>query len=438
MENFAIVASLIILEIVLYAVWNTVNFLLFLNSFHNSAQVEHQPNVKLPKAAIVLSVRGADPSLADCVNALLMQDHPDYMLQVVVDSLEDPAWPIVNQVVQASGLSHVQVSPLRTYYDTCSLKCSALIQAISELDHSYAVVASVDSDVITHPGWLRALVQPLSDPKIGVTSGSRWYLPITHSSNNQWSSLCRYVWNIASSVTMYWLKIPWGGSMAMTRAVLARALPVWQQTITDDTPLTEAASNLGLQIKFIPALVMINREECDWAGYLRFVTRQLLFTRLYHRGWWVILSQALIFAVGLILPIAVLLVALRHDRIDIVGWMGAALLSYLLSFSIGYLLLERGVRRIAAARSETMTAFSLGAIAKILLLMPVMVLLNAWLSLWVMIKRSVQWRGITYQIHAGNQITLQAYQTYQSANPLPGLSVQLATNPLPDSKLSIL
>ncbi len=113
------------------------------------------PDDKLPKTAIVLCLRGADPFLPNCLRALLNQNYPHYDLKLIVDRQEDPAWKIANDTIQELGATNVQISPLWFIRKSCSLKCSSLVQAVSELDNSYQVVALVDADTVVHPNWLR-------------------------------------------------------------------------------------------------------------------------------------------------------------------------------------------------------------------------------------------------------------------------------------------
>ena len=56
------------------------------------------PREDLPKTGILLPLRGADAKLSDGLKRLIQQDYPDYEVQIVIDSVEDPAWPVVQQV----------------------------------------------------------------------------------------------------------------------------------------------------------------------------------------------------------------------------------------------------------------------------------------------------------------------------------------------------
>src|SRR5205085_10102974 len=57
-----------------------------------------------PRAAVILSLRGGDPSLTPCLERLLEQDYPDYSIWIVIDNRDDPAWALVDDVIaRAAG-----------------------------------------------------------------------------------------------------------------------------------------------------------------------------------------------------------------------------------------------------------------------------------------------------------------------------------------------
>src|SRR5258708_34808161 len=105
-----------------------------------------------------------------------------------------------------AGAARVTARVLETKYETCSLKVSALSQAIGELDAAVRVVALIDADVIPYAHWLRDLVRPLRDANVGATTGLRWYLP----ESADWGSLVRCLWNAAACTQMLAFDIPWG------------------------------------------------------------------------------------------------------------------------------------------------------------------------------------------------------------------------------------
>src|SRR4051794_14574103 len=213
---------------------------------------------ELPRAAVILAVRGADPSLADCLDGLLRQDYPHYDVHVVIDSPTDPGRAVVERVAGHSPRVHVSYLDPRP---TCSLKLSALVQAVGALDDSVGAVALIDADVVPHPGWLRDLVAALAAPGVGAATGFRWYRPARCNPG----SLVRYLWGVAACTQMYAFDIPWGGSLAF-RAELFRAANLseqWARAFCEDTAFYRVLHDRGLRLRFLPSVTMVNRESID-------------------------------------------------------------------------------------------------------------------------------------------------------------------------------
>src|SRR4051812_17447528 len=54
--------------------------------YARNAGLAPPPKGPLPRAAVLLSVRGADPSLGPCLEGLLDLDYPGYAVRITVDS----------------------------------------------------------------------------------------------------------------------------------------------------------------------------------------------------------------------------------------------------------------------------------------------------------------------------------------------------------------
>jgi cellulose synthase/poly-beta-1,6-N-acetylglucosamine synthase-like glycosyltransferase len=212
--------------------------------------------ISFPSAMVILCVRGVDPFLEECVNALLSQDYPDYTLKIVVDNENDSAWNIVNDIIKSSGASNVQVISLASKRSTCTLKCSALIQAVSELDRPYFAMAFVDADVIAHTTWLKELVTPLVSQGVDATTGNRWYVP----SDSEWGTLIRYFWNSLSVVFMCIEKSLWGGSMAIKVSTIRKAKLIerWSRGASTDALILHSLREVDASVEFVPTAIMKN------------------------------------------------------------------------------------------------------------------------------------------------------------------------------------
>src|SRR5262249_46351356 len=161
------------------------------------------------------------------------------------------------------------------------LKSSALIQALSGLDESIQAVALIDADVVPYRNWLRDLMRPFADPKVGTTTGFRWYVP--KGKANLWT-LIRSVWNAGACTQMAAFNIPWGGSMALRTSLFRETdlLERWSHSFGEDTSCHMAVRERGLRLANVPAVTMVNHEVTKGRNGFSFIQRQLISARLGH------------------------------------------------------------------------------------------------------------------------------------------------------------
>jgi cellulose synthase/poly-beta-1,6-N-acetylglucosamine synthase-like glycosyltransferase len=407
MKELAIFLSKSLLTWLGIQVCLAVVFLLYLRL----SQKKSLPDDQLPKTAVILCLRGADPFLTNCLRSLLNQNYPQYDLKLIVDSQEDPAWKIATDTIQEQRATNVQISPLRIARQNCSLKCSSLLQAVSELDDSYKVVALVDADTVVHRNWLRELVSPLAHPKVGATTGNRWYLP----TGRYWGSLVRYVGNVSTVVQMYLFRIPWGGTLAVKTELLRQTglLDKWGQAFNEDTMIRKVLQKHGMQVKFVPSLIMLNREECELPSLKYSLMRQLLCSRLYHPLWLAVISDAISSILQPTLVIVLFLAALLTGEWNVAALLFGCFSIYTLGLLFMMLVLEQGVQQVIRKHGEPMTKLSALTVLKMLIAIP----LTQWVYGIAMVlslgMRRVNWRGVSYQIKGPWGIRLVEYRPYE-------------------------
>jgi cellulose synthase/poly-beta-1,6-N-acetylglucosamine synthase-like glycosyltransferase len=407
MKELAIFLSKSLLTWLGIQVCLAVVFLLYLRL----SQKKSLPDDQLPKTAVILCLRGADPFLTNCLRSLLNQNYPQYDLKLIVDSQEDPAWKIATDTIHEQRATNVQISPLRIARQNCSLKCSSLLQAVSELDDSYKVVALVDADTVVHRNWLRELVSPLAHPKVGATTGNRWYLP----TGRYWGSLVRYVGNVSTVVQMYLFRIPWGGTLAVKTELLRQTglLDKWGQAFNEDTMIRKVLQKHGMQVKFVPSLIMLNREECELPSLKYSLMRQLLCSRLYHPLWLAVISDAISSILQPTLVIVLFLAALLTGEWNVAALLFGCFSIYTLGLLFMMLVLEQGVQQVIRKHGEPMTKLSALTVLKMLIAIP----LTQWVYGIAMVlslgMRRVNWRGVSYQIKGPWGIRLVEYRPYE-------------------------
>ena len=366
----------------------------------------------LPQATVVLCLRGADDTLKSCLDGLSTQNYPRYNVVVVVDHADDPAWNMALELVEHLGQRRVRLEVLHQRRESCSLKCSSLVQAISGLDDSSRVIALLDADTVPHANWLRELVAPLATPGVGAAAGVRWYMP----SRPEWGAIIRYLWNVPAIVFMYEYGIAWGGTLAFRREAFAQAslLEKWSLAYCEDTMTHAALKSAGLRLVYVPTLVTVHRDSCRLNGFFEWCVRQTLTSRLYHPAWWLIVVHGLLTTLAWIVPIGLAIWAAMTDRWLLASGACCALVAYWVVQWLALLVLERSVQRVVARRGEVVGWLSPLVLWHLFLGVPIAQQIYGAVLLATWQVRRVRWRGIWYDIYGPWNVRRGEYVPYSS------------------------
>ena len=227
--------------------------------------------------------------------------------------------------------------------------------------------------------------------------------------------LVRYLWNAAAVVQMCCYGIPWGGTLALKMSALRNSglLDRWGKAFCEDTMIYRALRDEGLRVAFVPSLMMTNRETCDMPGFFGWVRRQLLAGRLYHPGWAAVAFHGLVAPLLLLVAFATLGATLSRGTIEALAWTAAALVGYFGPLPLVLGLMEWSVRRIVRARGEPTGWLSVGAALRLVpaILLTQVVYAAAMIS--AIFLRSVDWRGVQYQVRGPWHIRLVEYRPYR-------------------------
>lgn len=370
------------------------------------------PDERAPKAVVILCLRGTDPFLTDCIAGLLNQDYPNYKVRIVVDSAGDPAHQVLSEALRPSDYERVTVENLKEPSLTCSLKCSSLLQVARRLDPSVEFIAQMDADIVAHRTWLRELATALEPADVGAATGNRWYMPHVLSMG----SLVRYAWNAAAIVQMYWYRIAWGGTLAVKTRVLRDSdmLDRWAKAFCEDTMQFAQLEKLGLKVKFVPSLMMVNRENTSLGGFYRWVIRQLLTVRLYHPAWPAIVLHGVISTVVPIGTLLLLIVSMVRGDNSTMSILGGSFALFVISLLLSLWGMVTMVSRIAKNRGEaTKWIHGVSDYLKCAVLMPMTQFVYPAALAEAAVKKSTNWRGIQYQINGPWDIRVEEYVPYR-------------------------
>ncbi len=386
--------------------------LLFLRYFKRDLRESAVRSVvkRSPKAAIVLSLRGPDPCLTQTLEALLELDYPDFHIQVVVDSELDPVLNDVYAVKEKGGADQIRVSVLKQFRNSCSLKCSSLIQAVTDLPDDVEIVAFIDGDVVPHPAWLKELVQPLVQGEADVVGGNRWYQP----PDAAWGSMTRYIWNAGFLRGMWAQGTPWAGTMAMRKTTIEEIglLKAWGTAMSVDATLHRCMTSHQRKFKLAASLIMTNRESISLERFHGWVTRQMAVIR--YTGSETLVAIQIQIGVLLLLHTAVPAMAVAAFLMGQPLTGAAALLSlaiYWLIHGLAMVMFEQTMRIGMRQRGEETEWITLRKACRWYASVAMAHYVIGFGVLRVLGIKEVDWRGIRYRLSTSG-VQMQGYTPF--------------------------
>lgn len=347
-----------------------------------------------PFVSVIAPTRGVEAGFLENIQPLLSQKYSDYEVLFVFDSSEDPSLLAVEKLNARTVISGPAT-------DT-GQKVHNLIVAVGEIDRRAEVIVFVDTDARPDENWLRQLVAPLADARLGASTGYRWFVP----ERGGLASRLRGVWNasVASALGADTTKnFCWGGSTAIRRATFERLKVVehWRGTVSDDFTITRVLKEATLPIHFTPNCLIPSVGDCDWRELIEFTTRQIKITRVYAPHLWLpLLLGSILFAIAFFGGLALLL------RQYLLGQPFVPTLVFVLViFALGA---AKGIvrwRAVGVPLASYRSALRRDLAAHIFL-WPFASLLYLYNAIVAGLSRRITWRGITYNLRSPNEAVI--------------------------------
>ncbi len=363
-----------------------------------------------PFCSIIAPCRGKDEDLEENLSALFRQKFPRYEVIFAVDSETDEAVKVIEKVsrneseppVVAGGFSPISKLVVAGKSTDSAQKAHNLREAVLHVSDESRIFVFVDSDARPNENWLKNLIAPLTDEKIGAATGYRWFI----SKKNSFSSEMRSVWNasIASALGAN-LKnnFAWGGSMAMRREVFEKLniREKWRGVLSDDFAVTSAMKAAGLPIYFVPNALTATVENCSFRELLEFTTRQMKITRVYAPNLWI---QAFIgaglFNLVMIWSVLIMIFSATNER---EFWLAFSTLLLVSAFSIGKSWLRLKAVRLVLKDYESKLKKQFWTQNTLWILSPALFFYNCFRAL---LSRKIVWRGICYQLDSPEKTSI--------------------------------
>jgi ceramide glucosyltransferase len=358
-----------------------------------------KPNTDfMPPISILKPVRGLDDGAYENFSSFCHQDYPEYELLFCVSDMNDANVPVIEK--------------LRRNFPKCSIrlvvgsnraatndKVSKLSRLVSEARYGHLVFS--DSDIRVEPAYLRTVVSPLRDPKVGAATCL--YLQTDEKSFANSLQTIGQVSDFYAGLTVARLldgvKFALGSTIVTRKENLSEAglFAAIENKPADDMLVGRLIAEKGCRVELLPYAV---RAVVDFESMRGFLSKRMRWAIVQKnmRPWG---HMGLLLTLGL--PWSFAAIAVHPTAIVAAAYLGSyILLRFLLTAVIGVWGLKQP------------------SIVKEFWLIPVWDALAAIILLASFWSNNVRWRDGKYSIHKGTLTPLlQSAQKDRIATPVP-------------------
>src|SRR5579863_5067449 len=150
----------------------TFPFIYYLISLYSAGGFFRRPAARrntefTPPVSNLKPIRGVDPDAYENFASFCRQDYPDYELLFCVGEKDDPVVPILEKLARDFPERRITVL-FGTSGNAANDKVAKLARLVSEARNEVVVIS--DSDVRARPDYLRTIVAPLANAKVGAVT----------------------------------------------------------------------------------------------------------------------------------------------------------------------------------------------------------------------------------------------------------------------------
>src|SRR5664279_1468664 len=334
-----------------------------------------------PPVSCLKPIKNLDIEAYENYASFCRQDYPDYEIVFCVDP-GDPALPVLERLIRDFPERRIRLL-FGSGRDAINDKVARLVRLTNEAEHDLFVIT--DGDVRVRPDYLRSVVSPFRDPKVGAAT-------CLYASTKE-NSLLEELQSI-SMISEFFAGIMAAWQLDGTKFTLSQTIVTTRENISgfggyqliesrpaDDLYIGRLASEQGLDVKLLPYVVQTVADFHSLKELLEKRVRWMTVMR-HMRPWG---HVGLLFTWGL--PWALLAVVMHPSAAVAVAYLG------------GYL-----ACRIAMAWLIGTWGMKQKGLWKQFPLIPVWDAMAFYIWLVSFRRKTIRWRGVDYLLREGRLV----------------------------------
>ncbi len=347
--------------------------------FSCGAKRREGPNTNFtPPVSCLKPIKGLDVDAYENYASFCRQDYPEYEIVFCVDP-GDPALPVLEKLVRDFPERKIRLL-FGSGRNAINDKVGRLVRLTTEAQYDIFVIT--DGDVRVQPDYLRRVVAPLRNPKVGGVTCL--YSSIQETTFLQELQSVGMISDFFAGIMVAWkldgVKFAFGQTIVLRRKSVERfgGFQAIENLPADDLLTGRLTEEQGYEVRLLPCIVQTSPDFESFGGFfhkrLRWMTEMRLMRPWGHFG--------LVFTWGL--PWALAAVMMRPRTAVALAYLGTYLaLRVAMTWMIGAMVMKQ-----------------IGMWRKMPLI-PVWDALAFLIWLASFARKSIRWRGVDYLIRDG-------------------------------------
>jgi len=336
----------------------------------------------LPPVSCLKPIKGLDEDAYENFASFCRQDYPEYEIVFCVDS-DDPALQVVEKLIRDFPERQIRVL-LGSGRQAINDKVGRLVRLTQEARYDLFVIA--DADVRVRPDYLRTVVTPFRDPKVGAATCL--YASIGESNFAELLQSIGMISDFFASVLVAWkldgIKFTFGQTIVTRRACVQGygGYATIEDRPADDVYAGRLVAEQGYEVKLLPYVLQTVADFRSFGELLHKRARWATVQR-HMRPWGHI---GLVFTLGL--PWSLVAVATHPTAAVALAYLG------------GY-----AVCRMAITWMIGVWGMKQRGVWKKMPLIPVWDAMGFIVWLFSFARRTIRWRGVDYALRDGKFVS---------------------------------